>query len=32
MCKNKIYMGSGQSVVQKLECPKDYDEEKFSQI
>jgi hypothetical protein len=25
-------MGSGQSVVQKLECPKDYDEEKFSQI
>ena len=32
MCKNKIYMGSGQSVVQKLECPKDYNEEKFSQI
>ena len=25
-------MGSGQSVVQKLECPKDYNEEKFSQI
>ena len=32
MCKNKIYMGSGHSVVQKLECPKDYDEEKFKLI